>query len=213
MLRNLSFTDRILSHLDNALKTLTPGAVHAAHPSPGADREALPLESDDQRHIAGLMRINHTGEVCAQALYQGQALTARLDDVRESMEKAADEELDHLAWCEQRLTELGSRTSLLNPVFYFTSYSLGAVAGLAGDRWSLGFVAATEDQVSLHLSDHLQQIQDRDPRSRAILEQMLEDEQRHAHNALEAGGQAFPEPVKRLMTSVSKVMTKSVYRV
>ena len=213
MLRNLSFTDRILSHLDNALKTLTPGAVHAAHPSPVRDWETPSLDSNDQRHIAGLMRINHTGEVCAQALYQGQALTARLRDVRESMEQAADEELDHLAWCEQRLRELGSRTSLLNPVFYFTSYSLGAAAGLAGDRWSLGFVAATEDQVSLHLSDHLEQIQDRDPRSRAILEKMLEDEQRHAHNALAAGGQAFPGPVKRLMTGMSKLMTKSVYRI
>lgn len=213
MSRNLSFTDRILSHLDNALKTLTPGAVRAAQPSPGQDREAPRLDAAEERHIAGLMRINHTGEVCAQALYQGQALTARLDEVRTSMEQAADEELDHLAWCEQRLTELGSRTSLLNPLFYAASYGLGAAAGLAGDRWSLGFVAATEDQVSLHLSDHLEQIRDRDPRSRAILEKMLEDEQRHAHNALVAGGQVFPTPVKRFMTGVSKVMTKSVYRV
>ncbi len=213
MLRNLSFTDRLMSHLDNALKTLTPGAVHAAQPSPGDRHANQRLDDDRKRHIAGLMRINHTGEVCAQALYQGQALTAKLDTIRESMEKAADEELDHLAWCEQRLKELNSRTSLLNPVFYACSYGLGAAAGLAGDRWSLGFVAATEDQVSLHLSDHLEQIQNEDPRSRAILEQMLEDEQRHSHNALAAGGKVFPAPVKRLMTAVSKVMTKSVYRV
>lgn len=213
MLRHLSFTDRIVSHLDNALKTLTPGAVHAAQPSPGQDREKPRLEASEQRHIAGLMRINHTGEVCAQALYQGQALTARLPDVRDSMQKAADEELDHLAWCEQRLKELDGRTSLLNPLFYAASYGLGAAAGAAGDRWSLGFVAATEDQVSLHLSDHIGQIQDTDPRSRAILEQMLDDEQRHAHNALEAGGQAFPKPVKQFMTAISKVMTKSVYAV
>lgn len=212
MPRNLSFSDQLLDKVDNALKTLTPGAVGAATPSPGGLHPAPELSDADRRHFAGLMRINHTGEVCAQALYQGQATTARLAEVRDSMQQAADEELDHLAWCEQRVNELGGRTSLLNPLFYALSFALGAGAGVAGDRWSLGFVAATEDQVSGHLRDHLGQIGERDPRSRAILEQMLEDEERHSHNALAAGGQDFPAPVKRFMTAVSKVMTSSVYR-
>jgi len=212
MSRSLSFSDRLFDKLDNALKTLTPGAVGAANPSPGKPFEAPELSDAQRRHFAGLMRINHTGEVCAQALYQGQATTARLPQVRESMQQAADEELDHLAWCEQRVNELGGHTSLLNPLFYALSFALGAGAGVAGDRWSLGFVAATEDQVSGHLRDHLQQIGEQDPRSRAILQQMLEDEERHSHNALAAGGQVFPEPVKQLMTAISKVMTRSVYR-
>jgi ubiquinone biosynthesis monooxygenase Coq7 len=212
MLRNLSFSDRLVSHVDNALKTLTPGAVKASHVSPGAKESAAELSVDEQKHIAGLMRINHTGEVCAQALYQGQSLTARLPAIRASMEQAADEELDHLAWCEDRINELGGRTSLLNPAFYGLSYALGAVAGIAGDKWSLGFVAATEDQVSLHLQDHLEQIGAKDARSSAILRQMLSDEEQHAHNALEAGGVRFSSDVKTAMTAISKVMTQSAYR-
>lgn len=213
MSRSLSFTDRLFDKLDNALKTLTPGAVGATTPSPGRPYAAPELSDEERRHFAGLMRINHTGEVCAQALYQGQATTARLAEVRQSMQQAADEELDHLAWCEQRVNELDGRTSLLNPLFYALSFALGAGAGVAGDRWSLGFVAATEDQVSGHLRDHLQQIGERDPRSRAILQQMLEDEERHSDNALAAGGQVFPKPVKQAMTAISKLMTRSVYRV
>jgi ubiquinone biosynthesis monooxygenase Coq7 len=212
MLRNLSFSDRLVSHVDNALKTLTPGAVKASHVSPGAKESAAELSVDEQKHIAGLMRINHTGEVCAQALYQGQSLTARLPAIRASMEQAADEELDHLAWCEDRINELGGRTSLLNPAFYGLSYALGAIAGIAGDKWSLGFVAATEDQVSLHLQDHLEQIGAKDARSSAILRQMLSDEEQHAHNALEAGGVRFSSDVKTAMTAISKVMTQSAYR-
>ncbi|HET8903645.1 MAG TPA: 2-polyprenyl-3-methyl-6-methoxy-1,4-benzoquinone monooxygenase [Saccharospirillum sp.] len=213
MPRNLSFSDRLVAHLDNALKTLTPGAVQARQPLPGQGVEAPILDAGQAQHIAGLMRINHTGEVCAQGLYQGQALTAKLAHVRENMEQAADEELDHLAWCEQRLSELNSRTSYLNPVFYSLSYAMGAAAGIAGDAWSLGFVAATEDQVSAHLRDHLHQIDQQDPRSTAILERMLADEERHAEHALAAGGRNFPPPVKQLMTGISKVMTKTVYRV
>ncbi|MEJ2043524.1 MAG: 2-polyprenyl-3-methyl-6-methoxy-1,4-benzoquinone monooxygenase [Reinekea sp.] len=158
------------------------------------------------------MRVNHTGEVCAQALYQGQSLTARLPQIRASMEQAADEELDHLAWCEQRINDFGNRTSLLNPLFYAMSYSLGAIAGAAGDKWSLGFVAATEDQVSLHLKDHLAQIGETDPKSSAVIRQMLDDEQRHSTNALAAGGVRFPPVVKKVMTGISKVMTGSAYR-
>ncbi|MEX2320469.1 MAG: 2-polyprenyl-3-methyl-6-methoxy-1,4-benzoquinone monooxygenase [Saccharospirillum sp.] len=213
MPRNLSFSDRLVAQLDNALKTLTPGAIQARQPLPGGDQQAPALTTDQTQHIAGLMRINHTGEVCAQGLYQGQALTAKLVQVREDMEQAAEEELDHLAWCEQRLTELNSRTSYLNPVFYGLSYVMGAAAGIAGDAWSLGFVAATEDQVSAHLRDHLRQIDQQDPRSTAILERMLADEERHAEHALAAGGRDFPPLVKQAMTGISKVMTKTVYRV
>ena len=213
MSRLPTFSDRLVAQADNALKTLVPGTVKARTPSPGDTQPAPPLSDAQRRHLAGLMRINHTGEVCAQGLYQGQAMTARLPQIREQMEQAAEEELDHLAWCESRLEELGGRTSLLNPIFYTLSYGLGAAAGIAGDRWSLGFVAATEDQVSHHLRDHLEQIQSSDPRSRAILEQMLEDEERHAEHALAAGGKAFPQPIKKLMTGLSKVMTKTVYRI
>lgn len=212
MLRNLTFSDRFMSHLDNALKTLTPGAVNAKTVRPGLD-EVSDLSDDMRNHISGLMRINHTGEVCAQALYQGQSLTAKLPDIREKMDLAAEEELDHLAWCEARLKELNARTSLLNPLFYGLSYGLGAAAGLAGDKWSLGFVAATEDQVSMHLEDHLHQIQEQDPRSSLIIEQMLEDEARHAQAALDAGGTVFPGAVKSLMTAISQVMTKTTYRI
>lgn len=213
MRRNLSFSDRLISHIDNALKTLTPGAVKAGMANPGNGFSQPELSPSDQQHIAGLMRINHTGEVCAQALYQGQSLTARLPEIRYSMEQSADEELDHLAWCEQRIKELGGRTSYLNPIFYGLSYSLGALAGAAGDKWSLGFVAATEDQVSLHLEDHLKQINEQDARSTAILQQMLIDEQEHASKALEAGGVAFAEPVKKVMTFISMAMTKTTYKI
>lgn len=213
MSRNPTFSDRLVAQADNALKTLIPGTVKARTPSPGDIHSSPSLNDQQRRHLAGLMRINHTGEVCAQGLYQGQAMTARLHQIREQMEQAADEELDHLAWCESRLEELGGRTSLLNPLFYALSYGLGAAAGVAGDRWSLGFVAATEDQVSHHLRDHLEQIEGSDPRSRAILKQMLEDEERHAEHALAAGGKAFPQPVKAFMTGLSKVMTKTVYRI
>jgi 3-demethoxyubiquinol 3-hydroxylase len=213
MQRTISPIDRLLSHADNALRTLTPGTVKAAHPSPANQQESNDLSPEQKKHIAGLMRVNHTGEVCAQALYQGQSLTARLPQIRASMEQAADEELDHLAWCEQRINDFGNRTSLLNPLFYAMSYSLGAIAGAAGDKWSLGFVAATEDQVSLHLKDHLAQIGETDPKSSAVIRQMLDDEQRHSTNALAAGGVRFPPAVKKVMTGISKVMTGSAYRI
>jgi len=171
------------------------------------------LSESETRHVAGLMRINHTGEVCAQALYQGQALTARLPQVRRAMEQAADEEIDHLAWCEQRIRQLGSHTSVLNPLFYGLSFGIGATAGLISDRISLGFVAATEDQVCKHLDEHLGQLPASDDKSRAILEQMREDEQQHSTAAIEAGGLRFPAPVKFGMSLVSKVMTKATYRI
>ncbi|GBH14715.1 Demethoxyubiquinone hydroxylase [Pseudomonas syringae pv. actinidiae] len=167
----------------------------------------------DTRHVAGLMRINHTGEVCAQALYQGQALTAKLPKVRKAMEHAAEEEIDHLVWCEQRIHQLGSHTSVLNPLFYGLSFGIGAVAGVISDRVSLGFVAATEDQVCKHLGEHLEQLPIEDGKSRAILEQMLSDEEHHAESALEAGGFRFPAPIKFGMGVLAKVMTKSTYRI
>ncbi|MGB1091985.1 MAG: 2-polyprenyl-3-methyl-6-methoxy-1,4-benzoquinone monooxygenase, partial [Oceanobacter sp.] len=167
----------------------------------------------EQRHSAGLMRINHTGEVCAQALYQGQAVTAKLPHVREAMEEAAQEEIDHLVWCEERLNDLDSHTSRLNPIFYGLSFGIGATAGLISDKVSLGFVAATEDQVCKHLSSHIAELPQQDEKSKAVLLQMLEDEAKHATTALDAGGHRFPMPIKMAMTAVPKVMTKTVYHV
>lgn len=211
--RHYSPVDRLLLQADMALRTLLPFSGQPARPSPAVVEQETELDARQTRHIAGLMRINHTGEVCAQALYQGQALTARLPRVREAMEHAADEEIDHLAWCEQRIRQLGSHPSVLNPLFYGLSFGVGAVAGLVSDRVSLGFVAATEDQVVKHLDEHLQQIPEQDAKSRAILEQMRSDELEHANSALDAGGVRFPAPVKLGMTLLSKVMTKTTYRI
>jgi ubiquinone biosynthesis monooxygenase Coq7 len=210
--RHYSPVDRLFLQADAALRTLLPFSGQPSRPSPAIVQTEAELDEPTARHVAGLMRINHTGEVCAQALYQGQALTAKLPDVRSAMEHAADEEIDHLAWCEQRIRQLGSHPSVLNPLFYGLSFGVGAVAGLISDKVSLGFVAATEDQVVKHLSDHLQQLPLNDDKSRAILEQMRLDEERHATSALEAGGLRFPVPVKIGMTLLSKVMTKSAYR-
>ena len=210
MSRQFSFLDQALIGADRSLKTLIKGSAKAARATPKGQDTA---DERQRRHIAGLMRINHTGEVCAQALYQGQALTAKSPDVKQAMAQSAIEEVDHLAWCETRLQELGANTSVLNPLFYAASFTLGAVAGAAGDRISLGFVAATEDQVCQHLREHLEEIPADDEKSRAILSQMLEDEAEHAGKALAAGGQAFPTPVKRVMTLMSKVMTRATYRI
>jgi len=169
------------------------------------------LNDDERRHIGRLMRVNHTGEVCAQALYQGQAITARTFELREQLERSAREESDHLAWCEQRIEELGGRKSLLNPLWFAGSFAMGAAAGLAGDRWSLGFVVETERQVEDHLDDHISRVPADDLRTRAIMEQMKADEIHHADVAYEAGAQALPPPVKVAMRAVSKVMTTGVY--
>lgn len=211
--RHYSPLDRLLLQADAAMRTLIPNSSHASRPSPAVVEPKSTLDAEQTRHIAGLMRINHTGEVCAQALYQGQALTAKLPDVREKMEQAAGEEVDHLVWCEQRIRELGSQTSLLNPLFYGLSFAIGATAGAISDNVSLGFVAATEDQVCKHLDDHLQQIPETDRKSRAILEQMRIDEEEHATSALDAGGYRFPAPIKFGMSLMAKVMTSSTYRI
>ena len=212
--RRLSALDRLLSKADNALRTLTPGTTRAERTMPGAGgtSHTEPADEQDRRHLAGLMRINHTGEVCAQALYQGQASTARLPHVRHAMEEAAREEEDHLAWCEARIGELGAQPSHLNPLFYAMSFSVGALAGIAGDRWSLGFVAETEHQVVRHLESHIARIPSADQRTRAILEQMRRDELKHATAAESAGGAELPPPVRSAMTLMSRVMKFTTYR-
>jgi ubiquinone biosynthesis monooxygenase Coq7 len=211
--RRLSLIDRVITELDSVVRTVTSKGNQAGRPSPSEGHLEGELSERDRAHVAGLMRVNHTGEVCAQALYQGQALTARLPTVREEMEQAAEEEIDHLVWCEERLRELDSHTSYLNPAWYGLSFALGAVAGAVGDRVSLGFVAATEERVCRHLKDHLKQLPEEDRKSRLILQRMLEDEQRHGENALAAGGTDFPKPVKDAMSAVSNVMTRTSYRI
>ncbi len=211
--RRLGHLDRLLDSAEAALRTLAakPRANRAApllH-EPNLQDE---LSAEEKKVSASLMRVNHTGEVCAQALYQGQALTARLSDVRSEMEQAAVEEIDHLAWCAERLDQLDDHPSYLNPLFYALSFGIGATAGLIGDRVSLGFVAATEERVCRHLRDHQKRLPEKDARSRAIVEQMLEDEERHGQAALDAAGIEFPEPAKRFMTLVSKVMTETSSR-
>ncbi|MCP4284920.1 MAG: 2-polyprenyl-3-methyl-6-methoxy-1,4-benzoquinone monooxygenase [Gammaproteobacteria bacterium] len=209
--RNYTGADRILMGFDQALQTLF-GKPHATdRPNPAKDLPDADLSTDQKRHSARLLRVDHTGEVCAQALYQGQALTARLPQVRDSMQRSAQEESDHLEWCHKRLLELQDRRSLLNPIWYTGSFAIGAAAGLAGDRWSLGFIAETERQVCAHLDSHLQQIPMADRKSRAILEQMKSDEQHHADVAIRSGGAPLPGPVKAAMRLSAKLMTKSTY--
>lgn len=209
--RDYSPSDRLLLGADNALRTLFGRPRTTERPNPAARLPEADLAEQERRHVARLMRVNHTGEVCAQALYQGQALTARLPETRRRLERSGLEENDHLAWCEGRIEELGDRKSLLNPVFYAGAFAMGAAAGLAGDRWSLGFVIETERQVEHHLDGHLAQIPERDERSRAILEQMRVDEIHHAQVAQAAGGAKLPPPIRFAMRLVAKVMTQSVY--
>ncbi|MGS2717171.1 2-polyprenyl-3-methyl-6-methoxy-1,4-benzoquinone monooxygenase [Eionea flava] len=210
---SLSLIDRLITESDKVLRTLATGNKASGQASPSRTIEEGQLSDSERSHAANLMRINHTGEVCAQALYQGQALTAKLPHVREEMDTAAKEEVDHLNWCHERLQQLDSRPSLLNPAFYGLSFGMGALAGAVSDKVSLGFVAATEDQVCLHLEKHLSELPANDNKSRAIVEQMLEDEARHKQSALEAGGAEFPAPVKLGMQLLSKVMTTSTYRI
>ena len=212
-MRQLTAIDNFILRADRALRTLAASEQHAQRPSPATDLTEQKLSEDEKRHAAGLMRVNHAGEVCAQALYQGQALTAKLPHIRAEMEHAAAEEVDHLVWCQERLDALGSHASYLNPVWYGLSFAIGAGAGLVSDKVSLGFVAATEDQVCQHLQKHLEELPAQDEKSRAVVAQMLRDEARHADMALSAGGYNFPAPVKGLMTLVSKAMTKTSYRI
>ena len=210
--RTLSPFDRLLTGIERALETVA-GAPEPARPSPAEDMEDAPLDEQERRHAAGLMRINHTGEVCAQALYDGQAALARDENTRRHLQHAADEETDHLAWCAQRLRELDSRPSLLNPLWYAGSYAIGAAAALVGDKVSLGFVVETERQVEAHLEDHLQRLPPQDERSRAVLAQMQADEVRHADNAKARGGIDLPFPIPGLMHLSSLVMKGVAYRI
>jgi 3-demethoxyubiquinol 3-hydroxylase len=208
--RHYSAVDRLLIRLQDAVGSLTP-PPRPARPNPGAEVEDAELSPAERRHAAGLMRVNHAGEVAAQALYQGHALVARSDDIRRHMLDAAAEERSHLVWCEERLKELGEGPSKLDPLWYAGSFAVGALAGLAGDRWSLGFVEETEKQVSEHLTGHLEKLPDEDARSRAIVEQMRDDEDRHGREAAEAGARQLPRPVRGLMRAVARVMTRSAY--
>ena len=209
--RQQSRSDRIIHQFDTILRTLIPHAAKAQRMSPAQKVADSVLDDQERRHAAGLMRINHTGEVCAQALYQGQSVTAKLPHARKQMEQAALEKMDHLAWCDERLEQLDSRSSYLNPFFYVASFGIGAATGAIGDRVSLCFIASTEGQVSKHLQSHQTSLPAEDHRSRAILRQMAIDEVHHAHLALEAGGERFPAPVRWGMRLTSKAMTKSVY--
>ena len=210
--RDLSPVDQLFIQLDNALGIVVGQAHHSSRPSPAKQYEEGAMDTSQKSHSAGLMRVNHSGEVCAQGLYQGQALTAKSAATRAAMQQAADEEIDHLAWCELRLKALGSQPSRLNPLWYAMSFGLGAGASLISDRLSLGFVAATEEQVCEHLESHLEELPPADNKSRAVVEEMLVDEARHATGALNAGGLPFPDPVKKAMSLVAKVMTTSSYR-
>ena len=213
MERNYSPIDRIIAAIDEGLRVSTGEAPEPFRSNPAGELPAPELEEADRAHVAGLMRINHTGEVCAQALYAGQAATARDDATREAMQQAADEEIDHLSWCEDRLKELDSRPSLLNPLWYAGSFAIGAVAGIAGDAWSLGFVKETENQVEAHLEDHLRKLPESDGRSQAILDQMRVDEAKHAEMASNAGARDLPEPVRKAMGFAAGVMKAVAYRV
>ena len=206
----MSGTDDLIGVFDRALRALTGGGM-AERPAPQAEENML--TDDERKHAAGLMRVNHAGEICAQALYEGQALTARDPQVREALRTAAAEESDHLAWCRERLDELDDRPSMLDPVFYAASFALGAAVGVLGDKVSMGFVEATEDQVKRHLDRHIRDLPESDERSRAILREMREDESRHGENARREGGVPFPEPVKEAMAVASRLMTESTYRI
>ena len=204
--------DRVLIDAQNALDTVF-GTAAAERPNPGRDAPDVVLDEAERRHAAGLMRVNHVGEVCAQALYVGQAAVARDPATRDALLHAAREETDHLAWCAERLRELDDRPSLLNPLWYAGSHAIGMLAGLRGDGWNLGFVAETERQVEAHIDSHLQRLPPADHRSRAILSVMKDDEARHAQAAMAAGGRDLPPPVPALMAAASRLMKAIAYRV
>jgi ubiquinone biosynthesis monooxygenase Coq7 len=203
--------DFLILQFDRALRTLAVPA-RTQRPLPGGELPDCDLSAEERQHVNGLMRVNHCGEVCAQALYQGQALTSRDAEVRDSLRLAADEETEHLAWTEQRLTELDGRTSLLNPLWYLGSLTLGVAAGVLGDKWNLGFLAETERQVEAHLDSHLRELPANDVRSRAIVDQMRRDEIEHAKMAVGHGAAELPPPVRFAMRAMAKVMTGVAYR-
>jgi len=211
--RQLTPLDRFLSGVNDALRTVAVPAGRSTRQSPAEGVAETDLSTRAKAHAAGLMRVNHAGEIAAQGLYQGHAAVARDPAISEQMQHAADEEFDHLAWCEQRLAELDAEPSRLSPFWYAGSFAMGTASGLFGDRWSLGFIAETERQVCEHLTGHLQRLPEEDARSRAIVGQMREDEQRHGENAVDAGAAELPQPIRKLMQLTSKIMTKTAYRI
>jgi ubiquinone biosynthesis monooxygenase Coq7 len=212
-MRNLSFTDRLFAELQHGLSTshVRPGSADRAYPADNS--EQVELSAREKAHVAGLMRVNNAGEVAAQGLYRGQAFSAREQALSQAMNEAAEEENEHLNWCQRRLAELDQPRSLLDGAWYWGSFTIGALAGAAGDKWSLGFVKETEQQVCAHLDRHLEQLPEQDQRSRSIIEAMRADELRHAENAAAAGAAELPQPVKTAMTLVSKIMTFTAYRI
>ena len=209
----MNLIDLLITEVDKGLKYSTQNYQTESRPYPADKIEQDSLNEFEKNHSAGLMRVNHSGEVCAQALYRGQALTAKLGDTRTKMEQAASEELDHLSWCNKRLEDLNDKPSLLNPIWYGMSFSIGAVAGLIGDKWSLGFVHETEEQVVKHLDGHLDKLSKKDLKTKAVIEQMRIDEEQHSHDALEAGAEILPDEIKNLMSKFAKVMTNSSYHI
>lgn len=204
--------DQVILEVDRVLRTLFAPA-RSVRPVPGEDFPEAMLDTAQRQHVVGLMRVNHCGEICAQALYQGQALTSRDPFVRDALREAANEETEHLAWTERRIAELGGRKSVLNPLWYFGSLTLGLAAGALGDKWNLGFLAETERQVEAHLNGHLESLPSDDNRSRAIVDQMRLDENRHAETALHHGATELPTAVKTVMKKAAKVMTEAAYRI
>jgi ubiquinone biosynthesis monooxygenase Coq7 len=210
-MRNMNSLN-LINEFDRALRTVFAPA-HSSRPTPGADMPEVALSEADKRHAAGLMRVNHVGEICAQALYQGQALTSRDPALSVALRQAAEEETEHLAWTERRLAELGAHKSLLNPFWYAGAVAMGVGAGKLGDKWNLGFLAETERQVEAHLDSHLEHLPETDARSRAIVDQMKQDEARHAETALALGAAELPAPIRAAMRLMSRVMTTAAYRI
>ena len=213
MSRSYTPIDRLIIGIDSALRMATGQANEAQRDNPADSVPEIVMEEEQRQHAAGLMRINHAGEVCAQALYAGQAATARNPEVQAEMQQAANEEIDHLSWCKERLDELESQPSLLDPFWYAGSFAIGAAAGLAGDGWSLGFLKETENQVEAHLEGHIEKLPPEDARSRAILDQMKIDEAKHAQMAEDSGARDLPPPIRRLMKLTASAMKAVAYRV
>ena len=209
--RQLSPLDKLLAGVGNALRTVATPAGRPARTNPSTGIDDADLDAEQKAHAAGLMRVNHAGEVAAQALYRGHATVARDKTTEEQMKRAADEEFDHLAWCEHRIHELGSEPSRLSPLWYAGAYAIGATSGMLGDKWSLGFIAETEKQVCSHLDSHLDKLPAEDAKSRAIVKQMRDEEAEHGENAIAAGAAELPWPIVRLMRATAKVMTKTAY--
>lgn len=211
--RNYSFFDQICLGVDQALRAVFGTSQATGREYPGKTETDTALTAKQRQHSAGIMRVNHTGEVCAQALYHAQGISSRSTDIKAKMQKAAMEEGDHLAWCHTRLLELGSHTSYLNPLWYAGSFAMGLTAGLIGDKWSLGFLAETEHQVVQHLQNQMQLLPQQDNRSYKILQQMQHDEAEHRDDALLAGAESLPEPIKKLMQFTSKIMVTIAYKI